>query len=213
MASTPFYFDEATHRYTRSADGLVVPSATQVLTRVGLASYDQIKADVLERASVRGTAVHQITEFLDTEFAGVPESEIDLTPVSPEYLPYVQAWLKFKRECDVRIIGVEQQFLADLNGMPFGMKYDVLGEVNGRAAVLEKKTCSSESSHWGIQLAAYDLGVGQCPTQLRRDRYAVQLRKDGNYRLWPYKDEGDYNAFSWALALCWWQLNHGYKFD
>jgi hypothetical protein len=97
--------------------------------------------------------------------------------------------------------------------MPFGMKYDRRAIVNGRESILEIKTCAQKSDHWGLQLASYDMGVGQCPNQLRRDRYGVQLRPDRQYRLWPFADNGDYEAFTWALALTWWQLNHKYQLD
>jgi hypothetical protein len=217
-ASSPaFFFDEASHRYTR-ADGLYVPSVTQVLKRVGYVDYSQVAADVLESASIRGTAVHQITEFLDTEFAGVPEAEIDLAPINPEYLPYVQAWLRFKRECDVQILDSELQGIAEINGMPVGFKYDTRALVNGREAIIEKKTCAEEYGYWGLQLAGYDLALPQCKTQLHRERYAVQLRNNGTYRMCPgtaggYSDANDYHAFTWALAIYWDQLNRKYKFE
>lgn len=206
-----FTFSEALHQYTRS-DGLVVPSATQVLRRTGWISFEDVQKDVLERASQRGTAVHAITEFLDTEFAGVPEEELDLAPVDPEYLPYVQAWLKFKRECDVKILDVEQQSIVTLNGMPYGMKYDRLASVNGREAILEIKTSAQKAEWWGCQTAAYDSGLPQCPNQLHRDRYAVQLKSDGQYRLWPFTDEQDYQAWTWMLALAWYMKKKGYEF-
>lgn len=211
-SSPGFHFDEANHRYTR-ADGLYVPSVTQILKRVGFADYSQVQADVLERASIRGTAVHKVTEFLDVEMDGVPESEIDLSPVNPEYVPYVQAWLRFKRESGVQILDTEQQCVSELNGMPFGMKYDTLALVNGREALLEKKTCSQEYAYWGIQLAGYELGLPQCKTQLRRNRYAVALRDDASYRVYTYNNEADYQAFEWSLAICWMQLNRGAKFE
>ena len=84
--------------------------------------------------------------------------------------------------------------------------------------MIEKKTCSQQFDHWSLQLAAYDLALPQCKTQLHRDRYAVQLRNDGTYRMCPgepggYPNPTDYDAFGWALALVWFQKNNGYKID
>lgn len=212
-AAYTFTFDEAGHRYTRS-DGLIVPSTTQVLKLTGWVNFDDVRAEILERASERGTAVHAITEYLDTEMDGVPEDEIDFSPMNPAYVPYVKAWLKFKRESAVAILDVEQQAIGTINGMPVGRKYDRRAIVNGRESVLELKTGDgSKAEWWGLQLGAYDLTMVQCPTQLRRDRYAVQLRSDATYRLHPFTDEGDYQSFTYSLAVVWSQLNKGYKFD
>ncbi len=207
-----FTFDEQRHLYRR-ADGLIIPSITQVLKQTGWANYDDIRVDILERASERGTAVHAITEFLDTEMAGVPEEEIDLSPVNPEYLPYVRAWLNFKADCDVQILDVEQQAIGNINGMPVGRKYDRRAIVAGREAVLEIKTGESRYPWWGLQLAGYDSTTPQCPNQLHRERYAVQLRKSATYQMHHFTDEGDYQAFAWSLAVVWMQLNRGYNLD
>jgi hypothetical protein len=211
-AAVAFTFDEARHLYIRS-DGVVIPSTTQVLKQTGWANYDDIQSDILERASARGTAVHAITEFIDTEMAGVPEEEIDLSPINAEYLPYVLQWLQFKRECDVQILDVEQQAIGTINGMPVGRKYDRRAIVNGRESVLEIKTGESKYAWWGLQLAGYDSTMPQCPNQLHRDRYAVQLRKNSTYQMHKYEDEGDYQAFAWSLAVVWLQLNRGYKLN
>jgi hypothetical protein len=212
MGANNFTFEESTHSY-RIEGGVIVPSTTQVLKRAGLVSFDQVQAEVLERASARGTAVHKITEFIDLNLADCKEQDIDFAPIAEEYQPYVRAWMKFKHESDVKILEVEKQIIAEVNGMPYGMTFDRVAILNGREAVLEIKTSASLEDWWGLQLASYDSGLPQCENQLHRDRYAVQLQRSGNYRLCPYTDEGEYDAFTWALALTWWMLNHKYKLN
>lgn len=205
MATHTFLFDEAAHVY-RMENGLRVPSTTQVLKRAGLVSFDQVAEDVLERKSALGTAVHACTQYLD-------EGDLDYDTLQPEWLPYVSAWDRFKAESEVKLLAIEERRVADVNGMFYGMTFDRLAIVTGRESVLDIKTSASKSAWWGDQLASYDLGLPPCTSQERRDRYAVQLKPDGSYRLWPFTDPIDYDAWTWALALTWVMLNRGYQID
>ena len=198
-------FDYEGHVY-RDAKGNRVPSVTQILKRTGLVSYEQVQADILENRRNLGEIVHRDTQELDT-------GEISFSPTRKDAQPYVNAWKKFLRECDVRILAIEWAEVVAYNAMPFGMTFDRLAVVNGREAVLEIKTSSVKEAWWGVQTAAYDIGLGQCASQLYRDRYVVQLRDDETYRLWKYSEESDYWAFQFALSLCWWMLNKGYSLE
>jgi hypothetical protein len=198
-------FDADGHVY-RDAKGNRVPSVTQILKRTGLVSYDQVQADILENRRNLGEIVHRDTQELDT-------GELSFSATRKDAQPYVNAWKKFKRECNVQILESEVAEVVAYNAMPFGMTTDRHAIVNGREAVLEIKTSKAREHWWGLQLAGYDLGMGQCPAQLYRDRYVIQLREDETYRMWKYDDENDYHAFQWALALTYWMLNRRYSID
>ncbi len=203
--SGAFHFDDATHTYVLGS-GLRAPSVTQILRRSGWVSFEGIQRDILENKRYLGSAVHACTQFYD-------EGDLDESTIQPSWVPYLDAWKKFRRECQADILGTEQRKIGQINGMPYGMTYDRLAIVSGDESLLEIKCSAQKSDWWGIQLAAYDLGLGQCKTQLHRKRYAVQLRPDGNYRLWPFEDKADYDAFTWALATTWLMLNRKYTID
>ena len=56
-------FNEEKHLYTWN--GEPIPSVSQVIKSVCGSSYDSIPADVLAKASYRGTAVHTASELVD----------------------------------------------------------------------------------------------------------------------------------------------------
>ena len=191
MSNLAFTFDEATHAY--SLGGARVPSATQVLRMTGWVDFEGIRRDVLENKRDLGKAVHLCTQYYD-------DGDLDESTVRPAWMPYLEAWKSFRREMQVDIMGSEMCSVGQINAMPFGMTYDRLGVVSGDESIFEIKCSAKREDWWGLQLAGYDLGMGQCKTALRRNRYAVQLQPTGNYKLWPFEDPTDYDAFTWALA-------------
>src|SRR5512135_2118575 len=91
-------FDAEKHEYRY--DGRVVPSVTQVLDVVGRFKYwDSIE---MQEARERGTAVHLITHLYDMD-------ELDPDSVDEIYQPYLNAYIKFKRESGIVILESEQQ--------------------------------------------------------------------------------------------------------
>jgi hypothetical protein len=205
MNFAAFTFEESTHTY-RLDSGLVVPSTTQILKRCGLVSYEQVQRDVLENKRHLGEVVHIATSYLD-------DNDLDLESLPQQAHGYVEAWERFKRECNVHIVASESRSLGSFNDMPYGMTFDRLAVVNGREAVLELKCSAQKEKWWGLQLASYDIGLGSPESQLHRDRYAVHLKPYGKYRLEPFTDETEYDVFTWALAMTWWMLNNGYSLD
>ena len=197
-------FDEAQHAYYK--DGLRIPSVTQVLKMSGWVDFSMIAKDVLENKRGIGEAVHLCAQYHD-------DGDLDESTLLPAWVPYFEAWKKFRRESQVDILGTEQQSIGTINGMPYGMRYDRLAIVDGEESLLEIKCCAQKEDYWGLQLAGYDLGLPQCKTALRRKRYAVQLKPDATYRLWPFEDASDYDGFTWSLAVTWLQLNRGYKLE
>lgn len=204
MSTAGVIFDSATHAYYK--DGLRVPSNTQILKMAGWVSFEGIAKDVLENKRGIGAAVHACSQFYD-------EGDLDESTVLPSWSGYLEAWKKFRRESQVDILGTEQRSVGIVNGMPYGLQYDRLAIVDDEESLLELKCCASKEVYWGIQLAGYDLGLPQCATAIRRKRYAVQLKPDATYRLWPFDDPSDYEAFTYSLAVTWSQLNRGYKLE
>lgn len=58
-------YDEDTHTYI--ADGIIVPSVTQIIKDKLGNKYSTVAPEVLKRASIRGTAIHKSIEDYCTQ--------------------------------------------------------------------------------------------------------------------------------------------------
>lgn len=202
MASvvTPaFTFNEALHQYS-DEHGIVVPSVTQVLRSEGFINFDGIPYGILERKRRLGSLVHKATELWDR---GEDLSDFDVPDAA---WPYLEGYFAFVNDTKFQPDVIEERRLANVRGMRFGMTPDRCGYLNGTRHILELKCSASEHPAWGLQLAAYDLGIHQRPTY---ERVALQLGDSfpRGYKLHPYTDQGDYTVWTNALSNDIWKRN------
>jgi len=190
-----FDFDPEKHEYSRG--GVVIPSVTQILQGVGLVQYDGIDPWILQHKAAIGKAVDLACTYYDQ---GVLDTVPDL------YAGYVEAWKKFTKDTRIEIEFIRYQKLAELDGMYYGMEADRGGTINGQRYVIDIKTTVKEEVSWRYQLAAYEIGLGGVWT-----RMAVQLREDGTYRTYTYKDKRDAAVFRAALLLTYAKIQGGLK--
>lgn len=190
-----FLYDDASHKYT--LDGRNLTSVTQALKGAGLVEYDSIPASVLERARLRGTAVHAACHYLDDG------DSLDWTTVDPEIVGYIRAWENFKKETGVEILAMETPMYHPVYFYSGTPDRDI--RLNGRRGVLDLKTY--EVKDWtGIQLAGYEMMMRGKDAPL--DRWGLWLKQDGKYRLTPFKDYNDEKVFLSCLTITNWKLNH-----
>lgn len=208
-------FNAEDHRYFR--DGIEIPGVTRCLDHAGVADYSMIRKDILERSSEIGKLTHVACHYHD-------DGGLDWDSV-PEFIkPRVHAWVKFvDTECFKPFPDrIEYQTLGIVNGMPYGMRIDRAGLMRGRPAIVEIKCTAEIMSQHGIQLAGYSMGLpmpGELDSEktaaivrfLRWERYVVQLRADGTFRLKRFNDRNDANIFTAALAITTWKLNEGVR--
>ena len=181
--------EESGHVYR--ADGVIVPSVTQVLSDVGIIDYSMIPAGDRERYLQRGTDVHVATHYDD-------EGELDDTTLREDLIGYLAAWRRFR---------ADTAFTPDLiEHRGFHEKYryagtlDRTGDWKGRKILLDMKT-GKAAPFVRIQLAAYG-GFFKSPASFRR--VGVELHGDGTYRVqeFPCKDfQADFGVFLAALAV------------
>lgn len=181
-------FDEEAHRYY--VDGRWVRSVTQVLNIVTGPIYGRIPEHILEYARARGAAVHGWTELYDLD-------ELEGRTPDPEgaVWPYFQAWLRFREESGFQPLIVEQRLYHPRHR--YCGTVDRIGLLNGRLVTLEIKTVAKLAGWVGLQTAGYQeaFNHGRPKAEQARDRFAVQLRRDGTYRLEQYSDAADLTAF------------------
>jgi hypothetical protein len=207
-------FDEATHAYQRN--GLAVLSVTRALEFAGLTNYEGVRQEVLERRSLIGRYVHSATHYYDE---GVLDwnSYQDDNPHDQEMKARVQAWAKFRKETGFTPRLCEEAFIANVNGMVYGLTPDRLGDIHGNECVLDIKTSAVLQPWYGIQIAAYAMGI-PCSDLFSprarfcaRRRMVVQLLPNGDYKKRDYTDPVDADVFLAALLVATWKMEHGTK--
>lgn len=188
-------FDQAAHVYT--VGGVVVPSVTQIINP--LYSFDGIPEDVLEAKRALGHAVHAACEYDD-------QGDLDEDSVDNSVRPYLEAYRRFRRDVSPKVLMNEQRL--------YSAKHRYAGTLDRRMLIgnevwtIDLKTTASMSPAVGIQLAAYDRLAqeqGGVPSRMG----ALQLMKDGQYKLHPYKSATDFPVFLSLLNLHNWRAHHG----
>lgn len=196
-------FDEATHTYT--VDGVVVPSVTQILSGACLYDFSMVAPDVLERKRQIGTAVHKAIEL---SLAG----DLDEDWLPAAWAGYFRAWQKF-----VADTGITDADIGPGEGPMYHTGFRYAGTpdrqiyLDKRWAVLDLKTTAELHPAVGLQLAAYQELINDSPandmphTLQIKDRYALQLKENGTYRLEQYKDKSDWQVFLSLLTVANWK--------
>lgn len=205
MPKPQLTFDARNHTY--SLRGLIIPSVTQVMGDLG--GYLGVDAEVLRTAQERGTAVHKVTVLLDRGELGVDRAGVGWKHLDPPLVPYLEAWLKFRYDTDFVPVAIEQQVHHPRHR--YAGTLDRVGAIGDTMCVVEIKTSAALNPITALQLAAYREAYNAVRpvTQGRaRGRYAVQLRKDGTYRLHEYKDAADLSVFLALLQIHNWRLRY-----
>lgn len=192
-------FDRRAHRYT--VGGVVYPSVTTVAKVLSPDMHFGIPKQVLERKRDIGNAVHAACELHDRGQLG------DLGPDAATIEPYLNAWIKFRRENPSEWDLIEQPLAHTQYG--FAGTQDRSGLValagNRRAkrSLVDIKTVLAIHPIHGVQLSGYEL----LEEDKIEQRLAVQLRKDGTYSVHPFGCER--TTFLSALNAWKWRERHG----
>lgn len=187
------HFEASTHTYT--VGGERIPSVTQVLDM--LTDLDTIPRAKLKYAAERGDAVHFACELHD-------QGDLDWSTLDDELVPYVEGWIKFLRQTGFQHDKIEHRMFHP--AMRFAGTLDRTGILYDKPTVLDIKAVVKTYPTTGPQVAAYEalLKATEPDGPKSYERYAVQLCKDGTYRLHHYEDRADYSVFVSALTLWKW---------
>ena len=202
--ATQFTFTPETHIYA-DANGIMRPSVSQVIKGEGLISFAGISPSVLERKRQLGTLVHKVTELYDQG------EDLNEYEIPNEVWPYVEGYLNFRNDCQFDPRLIEHRVLAQVHGMWYGMCLDRRGQIDGVDHVIELKCGASEHPAWGVQLAAYCMGLDLGSTNKLKypERAAVQLGPQfpRGYKTHPYTEQSDYTEWVNCLSSSIWKIN------
>ncbi len=201
------FFDSTTHGYY-SPSGSWVPSITQVLALAGYSDYDHIDPSVLERKRLLGTEAHDHCATIDKY------GDVDPSWISEECRCYVDAYRLFRHQRNFipDVNWVEKPIIASIYGMLIGMTLDVAGKLDGFDAILERKCVEAPQACWAVQTCLQEMGRFNSNTVGRAQRFALQMKKDGTYRINPHQNHHlDQSRAVGALVTCYGRLDCGQK--
>lgn len=196
--------DRKTHTYYW--DGVKVPGVTGILEAAGIADFSGVRNR--EESLRRGDGVHLTTYLYDI-------GDLGSLPLWVE--PYLDGWIKFKRE--VKWISEAREKPIMSQRLWVAGKPDDIGRgeiYDGIKTVLDIK--SGELYSCGaIQTAGYETiyNEGKPPKEKARRRLIVRLPGDGTYVLPPpeYYQKTDKSVFLSALTIRNWGVKNGKRTD
>jgi hypothetical protein len=193
-------FEKDTHTYRWN--GSPVPSVTQIIRDVGLSELHGKQSNI-DIAGDFGDKVHLATEFWD-------KNELDIDALDLKLKPYLDCWIQFKKDYNIRILHTEMMLYHEALG--YAGTIDRIVKFNSHVCVLDIKTGSTISQSTELQLAGYKLlychtmNIPSCSIY----RMAVQLKPDGFAKVQPYKSPSDENCFVSAVNVYKRRIKYGY---
>lgn len=179
--ATLLFFDQG-HRYT--LDGEDLPSVSELCRFLSREIYGTVAQYTLDAAADRGTRVHKLCEVLDLYGkADVPD----------DLLPYVQAYLQFRRDHAVQWDKVE--YAAHHPVDRYAGTIDRAGLMDGRRAIVDLKTSYQVQRPLALaQLNLYRRMLEHDSDWQADALYILHLKKDGSYKLIPFDRDDELPA-------------------
>jgi len=171
--------DPKTNSYVES--GRAYARVTSVLQEAGLIDSRWFN----ERATTRGTYVHQASVLLD-------EDNLDESQLDPELKGYLEGYKKFRSQVPLVYTAIEKSLFDPIlgyAGTPDRVTID---------SVIDLKTGDPMPWH-GPQIAAYTMLAFRNVATIKR--FGLYLNTDGTYHYIRYKDFSDFDIFRACLSL------------
>lgn len=159
-------YDDESHTYI--ADGVIVPSVTQVLNIKFGGKYASVNPSTLNRAAIRGTAIHKAIEDYckgNKELISVKE---------------VRNFRFLKKHYNFNVLENETPIVITKEGNPIvAGRLDLVLDINGINALADIKTVSAlDKEYLAYQLNLYRIGYMQSYGAEIKELYGVHLRED-----------------------------------
>ena len=187
-------FNDERHEYR--LEGVRLPSVTQIMKP--LMDFSGIPPNVLERKRQIGTAFHKAVELHLND-------DLVLESLAVSVVPYFEGFIRFMNDTGFQPRKWEYRVASSIYG--YAGQLDIDGYLRKRLAVIDFKTTHEISPSVAIQTAAYRQAANETNASEETivDRYALQLRPDGTYRLEQHKGTMDFEIFKSLLNIHKWK--------
>lgn len=219
-------FDKEAHRY--AVDNNLVPvHVTGMLESFGISNYDNVPRYTLDRKNLIGTMVHEAIAFIDREKMS-PDLALELVlgnhqegceeyEVRAEHVVcFLGAHKRFMADSGFKMNRemVEFRWVAEVQGMQYGMTIDAAGELLKLPIIIDYKCTFAKEKSWPIQLGGYRLGLPLPLGAARWQSANCWLKPDGAYELLPggrqmtdrAQEKRDEEMFLSMLRISHWKL-------
>lgn len=170
------FFDHG-HKYT--LDGVELPSVSELCRFISREIYGTVAQYTLDMAADRGTMVHKATEALDV---------YGKVEVTDDIAPYVQAYLNFRQEHDIKWNMVERSMANQKER--YAGTIDRYGELDGAKSLVDLKTSYTVHKRLAIaQLNLYRWTLEEEGHAVEK-QYILHLTKEG-YKLVEIEKNND----------------------
>lgn len=180
-------FEEDGHRY--KLNGIEIPSVSTIMKPLSSSLYYGVNEELLNRAAIRGTAVHNAIEnYL----------RFGILDIAEEYKGYLEAFILWTKEFDVKPLATESRVYHKT--LRYAGTADMPAIVNGQVICVDYKTSASVNKMLtGIQTEAYVKAYES--HGIRFDGKAIlHLKPNGRYK-WVYYDKNDIESWDVFGAL------------
>ena len=167
-------------------EGITYPSVTEILSFGGSYDFSNVSRETLRRKAYIGTAVHKACELHD-------QGTLDESSVAEQIKGYVDAWKSFVKISKFKMTENEVVVVSKAHG--YAGRLDSIGKINGLMCLVDIKTSVSISRAVGLQTEAYRLAYEEMTGKKLKNRYCVQLKKDGKFKIYALTREDDRKDF------------------
>lgn len=192
-------YNDELHEYR--LDGNVVPSVTQVLEPVRLETGGSDAQREYKR---------QIGKALDAAIQLSERQDLDYSTLSPEVLPYFEAWLAFKRDTGFRPLLLQPKVYS--RKLRFAGTLDLLGtrvpDSLNPDELIDTKCTWAMDQVTALQTAGYAIAALESLGIRTKKRAGLQLLRDGKYKYHPFNDPNDEHVFKACLSIHAWRRMH-----
>lgn len=159
-------YDDSTHTYI--ADGVIVPSVTQVLDIKFGGKYASVNPSILNRAAIRGTSIHKAIE----DYCKGDEELLEIKEV--------RNFNFLKKIYEFNVLDNETPIIISRAGTPIvAGRLDLVLGIHGITALADIKTVSTlDKEYLAYQLNLYRIGYMQSYGTEIKELYGVHLRDD-----------------------------------
>lgn len=173
------------HRYLQGGKSYI--SVTGAVEDAGLGEdFSAVPKHIMERAQDRGNKVHMACQFID-------DDDLVIETVDEAIRGYVDAYLKFRSQCKIKVVASERKMLSKALGI--AGTPDLICFMGGRRVVIDRKTCQRLGRGLGLQTAGYKILWEATQHSLIYGRYGLKLSPNGDYKLILCEDVDDEPAF------------------